>query len=402
MKFFFTILFFCIVFTGTAQNLVPNPSFEDTVACPDWISQVERAAGWSQFRPTADYFNSCSNSVYTVPYSLGYQCASTGNAYCGIWCYNSTLSNLREYIGRQLSTPLIIGQKYYITIRFNLSNGANCAVNKQGVLFSTVEYNNSNWAPITNFAHIYSTTIISDTLNWTNISGSFIADSAYQYIIIGSFFDDNNVDTFKINSSNNCISYYYIDDVCISADSLTCTDIKKEIIDFSSDSIDINEGSCISFFVNTNVAYSLLQWTFIGGNPASSVIQNPVICYDSAGVYSVTLIASAGNSCGDSIIKTHYIKVKDPISVRQEFLNEDFEVYPNPAYDKLFIKMNFNNNKLLPKHIIIYNMLGSIVYEDKDIRENHINLKNLSNGTFLLKIFTENKTYWKRINILKL
>lgn len=50
------------------------------------------------------------------------------------------------------------------------------------------------------------------------------------------------------------------------------------------------------------------QWTFPGGTPASSTLQNPQVAYSVAGTYSVTLIA--GNSTGhDTIVKTNYITV---------------------------------------------------------------------------------------------
>ena len=51
-------------------------------------------------------------------------------------------------------------------------------------------------------------------------------------------------------------------------------------------------------------------WSFPGGNPSTSNEQNPVVVYNSAGVYSVTLVAS--NSTGDNTITfTDYITVDD-------------------------------------------------------------------------------------------
>ncbi|MFK8006955.1 MAG: PKD domain-containing protein [Saprospiraceae bacterium] len=56
------------------------------------------------------------------------------------------------------------------------------------------------------------------------------------------------------------------------------------------------------------------SWSFPGGNPSTSTEQNPSIGYNSAGVYSVTLIAS--NSTGDNTITlTNYITVDDVPSV---------------------------------------------------------------------------------------
>ncbi|MBK9282774.1 MAG: hypothetical protein IPM51_00470 [Sphingobacteriaceae bacterium] len=54
-------------------------------------------------------------------------------------------------------------------------------------------------------------------VNWTKIAGALIADSAYQYIYIGNFFDDNNINL--IQDGNSTVGYYYIDDVRGSTDS---------------------------------------------------------------------------------------------------------------------------------------------------------------------------------------
>jgi PKD repeat protein len=50
------------------------------------------------------------------------------------------------------------------------------------------------------------------------------------------------------------------------------------------------------------------QWSFPGGTPSASTLQNPVIQYTTVGTYSATLVA--GNATGsDTIVKTNYITV---------------------------------------------------------------------------------------------
>lgn len=236
MKSLFTILLFCIVFTTTAQNLVPNPSFEEYDTCPNNMDQLNYVVGWENFSQySPDYFNSCNpcntptDGCFSVPYNWGgYQQAATGNAYAGIYTREEHpwITNIREFIGAQLNSPMIIGTKYFASFKVNLSlNGAfNTATDKLGILFSTVLYNSANPAPINNFAHIYSTTIITDTVNWTIIKGSIIADSAYQYVIIGGFFDDDNTNFIRLlfdsTSTIPLAAYYFIDNVFVSTDSV--------------------------------------------------------------------------------------------------------------------------------------------------------------------------------------
>jgi len=138
-------------------------------------------------------------------------------------CYNTCGGNdHREILGASLITPLQPGIKYFVS--FYVIRGSaisiNIATNKIGVLFSQVPYSWTNPAPTNNFAHIYADSIISDSTNWTKVSGSFVATTLYYYIIIGNLFDDAHTDTINITPSNK--SYYFVDNICVSTDSLTC------------------------------------------------------------------------------------------------------------------------------------------------------------------------------------
>jgi len=243
--FFFLPSQFCF-----AQNLVPNPSFEDTVACPYATDQVNLAQGWYHVSQTPDYFNSCTSVMQvSVPSNaLGYQSAHSGNAYCGMFCYYP--SSYREYIGAQLTTPLVIGQQYFVSFYLSLSGGLGYTkgCNKFGCKLSTVPFIYNSLIPDNN-AMFHSDSIVADTVNWIFIIGSFIADSAYNYIALGNFFDNSQTDTLGMGP-NSLYSYYYIDGICLSTDSLFCTgEIIKDVnalekeIDFK-----ISPNPCSTFF----------------------------------------------------------------------------------------------------------------------------------------------------------
>lgn len=216
---FTTLLLFCkVAFT---QNLVNNWSFEDTVSCPDNLGQISRVIGWSSFRETPDYFNSCNgnNSSVSIPLNLfDYQQPRTGEAYSGFFTKSASL-NTREYIGTQLNQPLTIGNSYFVSIfvnRVGTSSGQhkNIGTNKIGVRFSTISYSVSNPLTIDNFAHIYTDSIVSDTLDWTEISGFLFADSSYQYLSIGNFFQDS-LTSYVLFDPNATAAYYFVDDITV-------------------------------------------------------------------------------------------------------------------------------------------------------------------------------------------
>lgn len=79
--------------------------------------------------------------------------------------------------------------------------------------------------------------------------------------------------------------------------------------DFEASAVVIAEGGIVDFTdLSTGTPISW-NWTFEGGNPATSNLQNPTgIQYDNAGVYSVTLEASDGTYT-DTELKTYFIIV---------------------------------------------------------------------------------------------
>lgn len=224
------ILVLAIAFKINAQiNLVPNGSFESYTCCPVGTAQLDCTSNWIMADASTDYYNACSPpGNMSVPLNVrGYQNAANGSAYIGMITYGLNESNppyYREPAMTKLTQKLQVGTKYFVSFKAVLTindfEGC-CASNKLGALFSKNAYSMINKAPINNFAHVYSNTIITDTLNWSMVSGSFISDSAYEYITIGNFFTSPNTSfiDYKNNFPQTSGAYYYIDDIRLSTDS---------------------------------------------------------------------------------------------------------------------------------------------------------------------------------------
>lgn len=243
MRQLYSIIFILVLgFTSfncrSQVNLVPNFSFEIHDTCPNALDQVRYATGWDKYCIdwfTPDYYNSCSSDTTCgIPNNfVSYQPDHRNcGAYMGLITWDGNTDVDRETIGTQLTVPMTVGQKYFISFYAvmgweKFSDGWHYTVfsNNIGARLSTVPFNNSNPCPLDNFAHLNYTPILNDSVNWTKISGSIIADSAYQHIVIGNFFDNAHTDTLSYNHCPTCLnmcSYYLIDDVCISTDSLLC------------------------------------------------------------------------------------------------------------------------------------------------------------------------------------
>ena len=221
MKKLYFFLFISFSQYSFGQNLVPNPSFEIYDSCPTNFNQLSNAIGWSSYRSSPDYFNACSAYPFGVPSNAwGYQMAFSGNAYAIVGTYDGmNFNNYREFIGCQLLQILIPGTKYYVSAYISRCDNfqTNAASNNFGFKLSTIPYSESDPAPIDNFSNVHCDSIVTDSINWVRISGSFIADSAYQYLIIGNFYDDQHTDSIDVNNND---AGYYVDAVDLSLDSL--------------------------------------------------------------------------------------------------------------------------------------------------------------------------------------
>ena len=225
-----------------SQNFVPNPSFEDTITCPQQIGypcpntnqgSFDAVYFWSNpICTSSDIFHQCSPNNISIPNnSFGHQYARSGNAMAGVFsgCTMVNGSNYSEYITSSLTNPLSAGELYTVSfyvvcatpsLTCNGTNGIGAFLSigfpdttgsKQAYRLNlTAQVNN----PISN--------IISDTINWILIADTLTANGGENYITIGNFLPD---------SSFIGGAYFYIDDIKVEPgnhlDILENTEINK-------------------------------------------------------------------------------------------------------------------------------------------------------------------------------
>ena len=182
----------------SAQNLVLNPSFEDTIACTGTYAMPCKYWYWATYG-SPDYFSEQPdfNCVVQAPQStVGYQYARTGIAYVGLATFASApFFNYREYVGGILSDTLKQGHQYCISFYVSLADLSKYAVDGVGLYLSVdsaVDYSIDTNLPFVPQIENPSGNIIYDTLNWVQISGTYIASGGEKYFTIGNFKDDIN------------------------------------------------------------------------------------------------------------------------------------------------------------------------------------------------------------------
>jgi PKD repeat protein len=122
------------------------------------------------------------------------------------------------------------------------------------------------------------------------------------------------------------------------------------VADFDADPTTFNAGYSTQFHDLSSNNPTAWEWTFPGGTPATSTLQNPLVLYSAIGVYSVTLKAT--NAYGNSTLtKTDYIHVGN---VGITTLPSTVSVYPNPTKGKLFI----TNPTKVDQEITLFSALG--------------------------------------------
>lgn len=227
---FFLILFSCSV---SGQNLVPNPDFEtyNNIPC-SWIGTPADLAdilpNWMIQSGSPDVFSTLSsndcfaNAIQTTEYySPGKQQPHSGDFMGGIITYGAGMgsySQYRESYEIKLSTPLTVGQTYYAEFYVSLAEQSEFASNNISLYFSVplIPFNLNDWGPLHVTPQISETSIVADTTGWTKISGTFIADSPAEYLVIGNFTDDNLTQVTHMKSNTSFANaYYFIDDLLV-------------------------------------------------------------------------------------------------------------------------------------------------------------------------------------------
>jgi hypothetical protein len=267
MKRFFTFLFLFFSFAVLGQNLIPDGSAEVVVECPSSLGNIDiYTSSWQSFRGSPDYWHSCStNEGLGWDNSLGFQEPKTGEGYLGLITFSRNLNNAREYLGTELIEPLMIGEEYFLTFyvsKGHVDNNYNGASNNIGALFMTENFLfTDEQDPTPNFSTFNDIEIVEDTINWVEMSYQFIADSAYQFLAFGNFFDDSLTDTVRVGGETDgeLRSYYYFDDFCLTT-SLDGCDFTNSTNNQNAGDVSVYPNPCTNrLFIEQETQIELLE-----------------------------------------------------------------------------------------------------------------------------------------------
>lgn len=375
----FLIFFILKISNSFCQNLVPNSSFENYSACPLSSAQASLVIAWSSpINNDADYFNSCSsNQSISVPHAgSGYQQAKSGSGFMGIYTYNGINNNYREYIRTTLTNSLAINQYYKVTFFCSSMGVLTYATNNIGLNFSNAPINSTGTGNVLNIpVHItkYNNPVISDSLNWIEISGIYQANGGEQYVTIGNFNSDSNTDTLNDGNFNYSGAYYYIDDVSV-------INITSPQWQYRDTSVVIGDSVLIGpAITGLNVDWYDMSNNFIKNAPGIYVKPTVTTSYKATETFN-------------SVVYNHTVTVTVlPTSVKEyEQQQNSVNLFPNPNTGTVNLK--WDNAKNGEAKVIVLDITGKVAFDTTLQITNglsNFNL-NLSPGTYLVKIINPN------------
>lgn len=350
-----------------AQNLVPNPSFENYDSCPRGNGNLFCTPWYSPTMNSPDYLNACWNGVTTdnmdVPVNrFGSEPAHTGQAYAGVYTVFSTPSS-HEYVSVKLLDSLKQGARYCVEFYATLGDSSWGGVNYLGAHLSAT--------PDTMYAGYYLLrlpfqpqieydTILTDTSGWTKISGAFVAQGGEMYITIGIFAPDSALTYDSIQGDGSVrFSYYFIDDVSVYE--IQLCDAGNDISICYQDSIQIGTTS------KPGVVYSWFP-TIAMSDPNCA---NPKVAPDSATSYILTQ-----TEC--DVISHDTVTVL----VRRDCNSAANIVLPTLLYGgQLFFIHGLETNSSLE----LFDVRGRLVYSNKDY-SNDFWTGSLDQGTYVARL----------------
>ncbi|NLA25674.1 MAG: PKD domain-containing protein, partial [Bacteroidales bacterium] len=264
----------------------------DFEACSDF--QVDNFAPWTTIDvdakptytaggftfPNEGYTGSfiAFNSNNTSPTATGWE-AHGGNL-CGA-CFAATTPPNNDWL---VSSQIQLGDNS------SFSFWAKSITDDYGLERFVVHVSTTGNQPA-NFTKISTGTYVQAPTTWTKYTYNL---SAY----------DNQTVYVAVQCVSNDAFAFMIDDIEI------YSEYSAPTCDFQADQTTVQYGSTVNFTDLSTQMPTSWQWSFPGGTPSSSTVQNPSITYNDLGTYDVSLTVTNAEG-SDSKVKTGYIVVTE-------------------------------------------------------------------------------------------
>ncbi|MBQ1733123.1 MAG: PKD domain-containing protein [Bacteroidales bacterium] len=312
-------------------NITSDPA-TSTGGLTDWTQAIRIAQG-----ETVSYTSSSSNTDHVAwTFEGGSPATSTANTatvtYANTGTFTTTLVAYSES-GELRDTATVSVVVSEAPVVFNVDFAAD---NTTVLVGQTVNFTNNvtatqNGQPYTGEI-FYSWSFDADGGTAGMLATSSEANPSYSYTTAGVYSVKLAVATSQIGiymTADTLVKHAYItvqeDDLAVIADFTTTPEATSSILTGASVNIMVGESIVYTSACNENT--TSIEWTFQGGDPATSTDDQVTVTYAAAGSYTTTLVAYGEG--GRQSTKTLNVNVSEP-TVEASFTTD-------PAYTDLYI-----------------------------------------------------------------
>lgn len=235
MKQLMSLIMIAFAFTAFGQdeevNLVPNGDFESANTKPlkNFGMLEDLVDNWyNATKSPADIFSAGikSEKVNVPTNAYGKQDAASGDLYAGFRAYSKDSKKKRSYLAVELTDALEKNQMYCVEFKVSLADLSKFATNYVGAVFmdrKTIQPNTGAMVRDLNDVHIKhrANKPMMSQDGWETICGTFIGTGAEEYLVIGCFGGDQDLELEKMKRPRGVVgaqvydAYYYLDDVSV-------------------------------------------------------------------------------------------------------------------------------------------------------------------------------------------
>ncbi|MDI1354905.1 MAG: T9SS type A sorting domain-containing protein [bacterium] len=369
-------------------NYVNNPSFEEITPTAT-VNPFAGAAYWGPINSTAYSYMLLSSlpPLNSAPYSsYGFQFPRSGNNFIISDFYCTCL--LRGYPRNKLKGSLSAGKTYCAKLHVVNTNNNLVAIENYQMYFgdSMLDTITKCDIPLVYLSPQISNTfgIVTDTLNWIPIIGTFVATGSEKYLMLGNFKSNAATNTLLINSPTltTMSNDIYIDDVSV---------------------VDLD----LPAYAGQDASVALGDSAFLGRQPDVGIDE---ACQWYRLPNTATPIATVAGLWVKPVVTTTYVVRQqlwcsgpkwDSVVVHMnlvglaklKMLNDELGVFPQPALD--FIELKIFNPQFFAEFrtFVVYNNLGWLIKEEElSFKDNSakINISDLSPGIYSLQLRNKN------------
>ena len=390
----------CLYSKAQIVNFVNNGGFEDLMDCNNLVNN-NKTKFWSSIDTNKFSYQISNVCLGNVPaYGYNFQRPHTGNGYVigTFLCSGCNPTHNRSYVRNKLKYNLTANRIYCVKFYVNIKDESPYGSDGVGIYFAdsnldTIKYGDIIITYLTPQIQNSNNNIITDTMNWVPVSGTFTATGSEKYLVIGNFKSDVNTNKTYINPTFSGIWT----DFCI--DDVSCIDLDlpafagRDTFFIPGDSIYLGRPSDVGIdedcmwykLPNTTTAIDTVAGLWVKPVTTTTYVVKQDIC---------------GNIKWDTVVL-----YQSAIGVHElDLISNNLKIYPQPATNVVNIQLNLQMDAPFNKYQL-YNNLGQLIREEELSFKNHIasiRVEDLANGVYFISISNlQNETITKKLVITK-